>query len=126
MRAVSSSEHIRFDLKHLRKTGKYSLEKLDTKQRLALERKLRDYEQHTERSFGRSKGAGLHAVNLEKWKNAPSEQQQRQVRKEVSVDVPNIGPVKRFRVSGKMRVLGYQDENVFFVVWVDPNHGMGG
>ena len=121
---MSSPEQMRFDCKHIRKTGKYSLEKLDVRQRRMLERKLRDYEKHSVRTFGRS-GANPREVNFSVWKNAPSVHQQRQVRKEISVDIPDPGPVWRFRVSGKMRVLGYRDENIFFVVWVDPNHEMG-
>ena len=123
---MSSSENIRFDCRHLRQTGKYSLAKLDVRQRRVLEKKLRDYEKHSVGSFKLSKGVALHLVEISTWKNAPSEQQQRQVRKEVSVDIPIPGPVWRFRVSGKMRVLGYMPKNVFFVVWVDAKHEMGG
>ena len=90
-----------------------------------LERKLRDYERHTAQSFSISKGANPREVDFRAWKNAPSLHQQRQVRQDISIDIPDPGPVWRFRVSGKMRALGYWDENKFFVVWVDPNHEMG-
>lgn len=123
---MSSSDQVRFDFKHVRRTGRYSLAKLNPRQKRILERKLRDYKNHTMKSFENSKGVGLREVDLGKWKNAPSAHQQIQVRKEVSVDVPNVGPVWRFRVSGKMRVLGYMPKDVFFIVWVDPNHEMGG
>ena len=42
------------------------------------------------------------------------------------MEISEPGPVSRFRVSGKMRVLGYMDEDRFFIVWVDANHEMGG
>lgn len=122
---MSSSAQIRFDFKHVRRTGKYGLGKLDVRQRRILERKLRDYEKHTAESFRRSKGANPHPVDFGAWKNAPSEQQQIRVRQEVSVDAPDLDSIWRFRVSGKMRALGYWDENKFFIVWVDPNHEMG-
>ena len=123
---MSFPEQMRFDCKHIRKTGKYSLEKLNVQQRRMLERKLRAYEHCTVGSFRRSNGANPNVVNFSAWKNAPSVQQQRQVRQEISVDIPYPGPVWRFRISGKMRVLGYWDENIFFVVWVDAKHEMGG
>ena len=126
MEQNSPSGYIQFRYRYIRKTGKYSLEKLDVRQKRILERKLRDYEKHTVKSFDDAKGVGLHEVDFGEWKKAPSEHQERRVRKEISVEVPELGPVKRFRVSGKMRVLGYQNENLFFVVWVDPNHEMGG
>lgn len=121
-----SSKLIRFRLRYVRRTGKYSMEKLDVRQKRILERKLRDYERHTVESFNNSKGASPSEIDFGKWKKAPSRHQQRQVREEVSVDIPDLGSVWRFRVSGKMRVFGYRNQNRFFVVWVDPNHEMGG
>ena len=121
-----SSDHIRFNCEHLRKKGKYSLETLDARQKRILERKLHDYEKHSLASFKISKGVDLHKVDFGQWKNAPTERQQRQVREEISGDVPEEEPARRFRVSGKMRALGFMHKGVFFVVWVDPNHEMGG
>ena len=120
-----SSKCIRFLFRYIRKKGKYSLETLDARQRRILERKLRDYEKHSVQSFDNSKGANPREVDFGKWKKSPSEHQQKQVMKDISTDIPYPGPVWRFRVSGKMRVLGYRNQNFFFVVWVDPNHEMG-
>ena len=117
---------VQFVWKYARGKGKYGLGSLDSRQMKILERKLRDYEKHDCTSFSYSNGVDLREVDIGKWKNAPSEHQQRQVKEEVSVDIPEPGPVLRFRVSGRMRVLGYMDRNKFFVVWVDARHEMGG
>ena len=116
---------IRFDWQYAREKGKYGLKSLDSRQRRVLERKLRDYERYTLDSFLKARGVRLHEFDLKTCRKAPSEHQQMQVREELLVRIPELGPVSRFRVSGKMRVVGYRDRNVFFVVWVDANHEMG-
>ena len=121
-----SAACVQFVWKYARGKGKYGLDSLDSRQRRRLEKKLLDYERHTCASFSNSNGVDLREVDIVKWKNAPSEHQQRQVREEVSVDIPDPGPVLRFRVSGRMRIVGYMEENIFYIVWVDAKHEMGG
>ena len=116
---------IRFDWRFARRKGRYGLDSLDSRQRRILERKLRDYERYTLALFFKARGVRLQEFDLRTCRKAPSEHQQARVGEELLEKIPEPGPVLRFRVSGKMRVLGYQYENIFYVVWVDANHEMG-
>ena len=117
---------IRFDWRYARGKGKYGLDSLDSRQKRILERKLRDYGRYTLASFLKARGVRLREFDLRTCRKAPSERQQARVVEELLEQIPEPGPVLRFRVSGKMRVVGYRDRNIFYVVWVDANHEMGG
>lgn len=118
-------EKVRFNWRFAREKGKCGLEALAPAQKRRLEKKLREYEKYTLLSFVRVKGASLRIFDLKSARNAPPAAQRRQVLEEISREIPNPGPLRRFRASGKMRVLGYLPENIFYVVWVDPDHRMG-
>ena len=122
----ASPEYIRFMWQHARKKGKYGLDSLDHRQKKILEKKLREYEKHTLDSFRRIKGVHLQEFDLKTCRKAPSEHQQMQVKQAIFIDIHVSVPVLRFRVSNKMRVLGYRRKNKFYVIWVDANHEMGG
>ena len=117
---------IRFDWRFARGKGKYGLESLDAKQKRTLERKLQEYERYPLASFLKAKGVHLQEFDLKTCRKAPSKHQQMQVREELLERIPELRSVSRFRVSGKMRILGYRDRNRFYVIWVDANHEMGG
>ena len=116
---------VRFVWKYVRKKGKYGLDSLDAGQKKRLEKKLREYEGLTLHAFRNSDGVCLSEFNLKRCKKAPSEHQQMQVREELLAEVDELGPVLRFRVSDRMRVVGYRKKNRFFVIWVDARHEMG-
>ena len=101
------------------------MDSLDSRQKKRLEKKLLEYEGFTLHAFRHSDGVCLSEFNLKRCKRAPSEHQQMQVREELLTEIDELGPVSRFRVSGKMRVVGYRRDNRFFVIWVDANHEMG-
>ena len=121
-----ADECVQFDWRYVRKKGRYGLESLDTGQRRILERKLGDYARYTLDSFRRAKGVHLHEFDLKTCRKAPSEHQQMQVEQEIFTEPCEQVPLLRFRVSSKMRVLGYMDRTTFFLIWVDANHEMGG
>lgn len=116
---------IRFKCEFIFKKGRYSLEILSSRQKQALEKKLRYYENFSVASLRSNSKVKLRDINLKEWRRAPSKYQQRQIREKLSEEIAGLGPECRFRVSGKMRVVGYLLGNIFFVIWVDPNHEMG-
>ncbi len=111
------SEHIQFDLRYLRKKGKYSeaaLKKKNPHALKTLEEKLAHYTKLTIQQFT-TNNSGIRLKPLE---GKPL----RSFPKDLSPDIIDNQKIYEFRIDKKFRIMGYLKNDVFLVCWIDPNH----
>lgn len=102
---------VRFRFRYMRRTGKWSTKKMKANELRAACSKLRETAHMTVAQFKSSGGVRL--KNIKKGLPPPPE--------ELAEDV--VGNLaQEFRLSKKMRVIGYLNGRDFYVIWIDPNH----
>ncbi|MFK7867052.1 MAG: hypothetical protein AB8B77_06410 [Alphaproteobacteria bacterium] len=122
------SRHIQFDLTMLATRGKYSIKALEKKQPsllFKLKDKLQSFHQLTLHEFQVNPSVRL---KLLKGRKIPAG---RPAGLDGSIAIDD--PIYEFRIDGKFRVMGYLPDNqpaapnnVFFVIWLDPDHRLAG
>jgi hypothetical protein len=109
-------DRVRFDLRHLRRTGDYSRKafgKLPEKRRKLICCDLRGSSHMTLLQFRSSNGVRLQNRKLPGFK--PPEALSEDVKDQLW---------QYFRLSRKARVFGFLLSRTFFVVMIDPDHGI--
>ena len=105
-----------FECNWLRLKGKFSQQKGTSKKIERLKNKLQEYMELTLEQFRQHPGAKLKIYTPQKNELHPPQR--------LSQDIKNT-PIWRFRINNKIRVLGYMEDNVFLIIWVDWEHQTG-
>lgn len=110
-RIGNGNRRVRFRFRYLRRKGKWSTRKMKTPDLLAACSKLRVTARMSLIQFRSANGIRL--KNVRKGLPNPPE--------ELADDV--IGNLaQEFRLSKRMRVIGYLVDRDFYVIWIDPDH----
>jgi len=102
---------VRFRFRYLYRTGKWSTKKMKERDLVGACSKLRITARMSLIQFKSSNGVRLKTVR----KGLPDPPE------ELAEDVVN-NMAQEFRLSRKMRVIGYLADRDFYVIWIDPNH----
>ena len=110
------SEFIQFDLTKSIQKGKYSWQRMDKKPSKTLDRlksKLEHYSQLTVHQFQHNTAVGFKPIKGDLNLTIPDD---------LSEEIGDNAQPCEFRIDKKFRIAGFLSDNVFYIVWLDPDH----